>query len=66
MNKYDQEVINGFIEEMHFQGFHCFQCPNCEGALWFEGSPLMLMRYATIHQDDCEVCSEEIKKVAEV
>ena len=50
---------------MHFQGFHCFQCPMCSAALWFEGQPLMLMRYATIHQDDCEICIVEIKKVVE-
>jgi hypothetical protein len=62
---YDQEIINDFIEGMHFQGFHCFQCPMCSAALWFEGSPLMLMRYATIHQEECEVCIVEIKKVVE-
>ena len=59
---YDQEMIEGFIEEMLFHGFHCWQCPYCFSALWLEGEPTMLMRYGTTHQDDCKACTEGIEK----
>ena len=62
---HDQDMIDGFIEEMHFQGYHAWQCPRCSAALWMEGEPLMLMRYGTIHQDDCEVCIVAINGVIE-
>ena len=62
---HDQEMIDGFIEEMLFQGYHAWQCDFCFAALWMEGEPLMLMRYGTIHQDDCEVCIVAINGVIE-
>ena len=59
-----QEMIEGFMEEMHLKGFYCWQCPNCLAALWLEGEPIMLMRYGSTPQEVCEVCVDEIKKVS--
>ena len=61
----DQQIVDQFIIEMNFQGFHAWQCPYCYSALWLEGEPLMLMRYGTIHIDECQACREGIKEVAE-
>ena len=61
----DQDMIDGFIEEMLFQGYHAWQCNFCHAALWIEGQPLMLMRYGTFHQNDCEACLEWIRRSTE-
>ena len=54
---YDQELIDEFVEGMHFQGFHCFQCPMCK-----EGCRIMIFKckFCKLHFD-CKTFEEMTK-----
>jgi len=61
-------MIDDFIADMKFHGFHAWQCDYCLSALWLEGDHgeyPMLMRMGAIHQDDCQACTAGIKSVSQ-
>ena len=66
-----REFLKGFSDAMWDRGHMNMRCPECGAVMWLEGEegpaamqlngqdnvPVMLMRYATHHVDECKTCT---------